>query len=141
MTSSKVTIPFFFDRVSVSAHWWGFHDPQSGLSHYEWWAGTTKGGTDIFDAAKLHLTDSAFKVLDNELPTGTMVYVTVRAYNQAGLWSEHSSDGILIDATSPDVIQPPGPDTTKGVIVSGSQVDIIIIINPVLIRVYPRHRG
>ncbi len=112
----------FLYRNTISAYWWGFHDSQSGLSHYEWRAGTRKGANDIVDTTQLHLTDSVFKILDNELMLGVTIYVTVRAYNRVGLWQERSSNGFQIDITPPDVIQAPKMDTTKGTINEGSQV-------------------
>ena len=57
----------------------------SGLSHYEWRAGTTIGASDIFDATRLHNSNRARKTLETELPTGQTIYVTVRAYNHAGM--------------------------------------------------------
>ena len=70
----------------------------------------------------MHLTDSAFTILDDEQPSGTTIYITVRAYNRVGLWNEHSSNGFQIDSTAPDVVKPPVMDATKGVIRDDTQV-------------------
>ena len=112
-------------RNHLAAHWWGFHDPQSALSHYEWRAGTLKGASDILKSTRLHLTESSFTVLDRDLPVETMIYITVRAYNRVGLWSERSSDGFKIDDSAPEIIQPPMIDSTKGVILNGTQVNVL----------------
>lgn len=60
-------------------------DPQSGLDHYVWWAGTSPGGNDILSERKVHLTMTAMAFnMSSELPVGKRIYVTVRAYNKAG---------------------------------------------------------
>ncbi|KAI8485722.1 hypothetical protein Bbelb_365560, partial [Branchiostoma belcheri] len=76
---------------TLAARWYGFTDPHSELSHYEWRAGTTKGGDDILSVRKLHLTDVAIAT-NVSLPENTAVYVTVTAYNRVGLAVETSSN-------------------------------------------------
>ena len=117
-------ICFNLFRVYLAAHWWGFHDSQSGLAHYEWWAGTQKGGDDVMEASKLHLTENAMRVLDVEMPIAKTIYITVRAFNRAGLWSDCTSDGFRIDDSPPIVKTPPTMDTSRGVIITGTQVKI-----------------
>lgn len=72
---------------------------------------------------RLHLSDSALRILDTEMPPDTLIYITVRAFNRVGLSSERSSDGFQIDITPPNVMTPPTIDNTKGVIVDGTQVN------------------
>ena len=62
-------------------------------------------------------------ILDDNLPTRTTIYITVRAYNRVGLWSERSSNGFQIDESVPEVVQEPVMDATMGVIRNGSQVN------------------
>nr|XP_034314147.1 uncharacterized protein LOC105348718 isoform X1 [Crassostrea gigas] len=95
-------------RTYFGAKWRGFVDPQSGLDHYVWWAGTTVGGDDILSPQKLHLTTTAAVFnLSPELPVGKRVYVTVRAYNKVGLYTDSTSNGFLIDTTAPVISSGP----------------------------------
>lgn len=50
-------------------------------------AGTTKGGSDIVSEIELHLTETA-AVYNTTLglPLNQRIYVTVRAYNRAGIY-------------------------------------------------------
>jgi hypothetical protein len=73
----------------IGAKWYGFADPQSGLSHYEWWAGLSPTGNDssIHPPTSLHLAEIITVprlAPDRQLPVGTRVYVSVRAHCQAG---------------------------------------------------------
>ncbi|KAI8487523.1 hypothetical protein Bbelb_347570 [Branchiostoma belcheri] len=113
---------FQASRTTLGAHWFGFHDPHSGLSHYEWRAGTTPGGDDIYSTARLHLTELVhISQLDPPLPLNQTVYVTVRAYNKAGLYVERTSSGFRIDETPPVMVKEPQFDVIQGTIVPGSQ--------------------
>ena len=69
-------------RVGISAHWFGFHDAQSGISHYEWRAGTSPGADDILKAVEVHGVEQARQSVS--LPLNTLVYSTVRVFNKAG---------------------------------------------------------
>ncbi|XP_063415906.1 uncharacterized protein LOC134697555 [Mytilus trossulus] len=89
----------------ISAKWYGFDDAQSGLEKYEWRVGTKPGYDDIVPTIELHLTETA-ALLDSSsynlsLPINTRMYITVRAYNKAGLWAESSSSGFSVDDTPP----------------------------------------
>eukprot|EP00058_Branchiostoma_floridae_P000533 XP_002586021.1 hypothetical protein BRAFLDRAFT_110187 [Branchiostoma floridae] len=69
---------FQASRTVLGAHWFGFHDPHSGLSHYEWRAGTTPGGDDLYGTTRLHLTELVhISQLDPPLPINRTVYITV----------------------------------------------------------------
>lgn len=78
-------------RKVVACKWYGFNDPQSSISHYEWRLGTTRGGDEIFSNRDVH--KSLQGVLpDYEMTTGqllpinTRIFCTVRAYNKAGIF-------------------------------------------------------
>ncbi|XP_071123173.1 uncharacterized protein [Mytilus edulis] len=91
-------------RTYISAKWYGFDDPQSGLQKYEWRAGTSIGGDDIVSPTELHLTEVlALNDLSLTLPVNQKIYLTIRAYNRAGLWTESSSNGFIVDITAPVV--------------------------------------
>ena len=76
----------FIFRTYISAKWFGFQDSQSGLEKYVWRAGITKGGDSVMKATELHITQVAVVPdLSPVLPVGTSIYITVRAYNRAGI--------------------------------------------------------
>ncbi|XP_053400999.1 uncharacterized protein LOC128557566 [Mercenaria mercenaria] len=93
-------------RNYIGCKWHGFTDPQSGISHYVWRVGTTKGGDNILPATEVHKHGKAFIFdLHSEygtyLPKGVRIYCTVRAYNRAGKFVEASSNGFIVDDTPP----------------------------------------
>ncbi|XP_061177042.1 uncharacterized protein LOC133185758 [Saccostrea echinata] len=97
----------------IGAKWHGFTDPQSGISHYVWWAGTTPGGKDILTEKEVDLVEEATAYnFSQELPLSKRIYVTVRAYNKAGLFVDGISNGFFIDETPPVITN--GPKLTKG---------------------------
>ncbi|XP_033637440.1 uncharacterized protein LOC117298344 isoform X1 [Asterias rubens] len=117
-------ISFQSSRRQLSAHWWGFHDPHSSLSHYEWRAGTTPGSADILSSTRIELSQSALMFLSesDQMLDNTDIYITVRAYNGLGMWSEATSNGFRVDSSPPRVIQEPTIDGTFGVAVTNTQV-------------------
>ncbi|XP_055997828.1 uncharacterized protein LOC125647098 [Ostrea edulis] len=95
-------------RTYIGVKWQGFVDPQSGLDHYVWWAGTSPGGNDILSERKVHLTMTAMSFnMSSELPVGKRIYVTVRAYNKAGLFTDSTSNGFVVDITAPVISNDP----------------------------------
>ncbi|XP_060580924.1 uncharacterized protein LOC132737608 [Ruditapes philippinarum] len=100
-------IQYQSSRNYIGCKWYGFTDPQSGISHYVWRVGTVKGGDNILTATEVHKHELAFIFnLHSEysiyLPSnGTRIYCTVRAYNLAGKFVEASSNGLIIDDTPP----------------------------------------
>ncbi|CAH1250566.1 Hypp8875 [Branchiostoma lanceolatum] len=105
---------------SLAAHWYGFNDPHSGLSHYEWRAGTTPGGSDILGVTQLHLTNVAVKT-GLSLPVDTMIFITVTAYNHVGMSVETTSNGFRVDTSAPTVTTAVHFDHTHGSLVSATQ--------------------
>ncbi|XP_062576068.1 uncharacterized protein LOC134237945 [Saccostrea cucullata] len=100
-------------RNWIGATWHGFTDPQSGISHYVWWVGTTPGGNDILPAKEVYLVEEATAYnFSQEIPLSKRIYVTVRAYNKAGLFVDGISNGFLVDETPPVISN--GPKLTNG---------------------------
>ena len=116
-------------RFHVATHWWGFHDSHSGIHYYEWKVGTTPGADDIISAGNVHIRQMAFQFLTNPLPFDIMIYITVRAYNKAGLWVEATSNGFMVDESPPEIIQSVSRVNDLGVIVPGTQVYEIKLIS------------
>ncbi|XP_078585869.1 uncharacterized protein LOC144867679 [Branchiostoma floridae x Branchiostoma japonicum] len=121
--TSDGDIRYQASRTTVRAHWFNFHDPHTGISHYEWRVGTGRGSGDVFPSRRLHLTEQAFASgLDTPLSLGIPLFVTVRAYNKAGLWAERSSNGFIVDNSPPSVVTDPKIDSTAGSVITGTQV-------------------
>ncbi|XP_071964161.1 uncharacterized protein [Antedon mediterranea] len=120
--SSGGDINFQNSRRILEAHWWGFNDPHSGLSHFEWWAGTTPGGNDILALQTHHLSEIVFTTLNFDLPLNTKIFVTVKAYNKVGLSVERTSDGFTVDVTTPQIIRSIEVSSRAGSAVPSKQV-------------------
>lgn len=82
---------------TVSANWGSASDAESGISRYWYKIGTTQGGSEILDwidngRARSFTTSRTNLALVRE----ETYYVTVRAINGAGLYSESTSDGFTV---------------------------------------------
>ena len=110
--------------MQVASHWWGFQDPHSGLSHYEWRAGTTPGSEDILASTRIELAEDALTFLPatQAIPEGAPVYITVRAYNQLGMWTEATSNGFQVDSSPPVVVKATVVDKMLGSVNLNTQV-------------------
>ncbi|XP_046557202.1 uncharacterized protein LOC124266452 [Haliotis rubra] len=107
--TGDMDIQFQATRTFMGCKWRGFHDPESGLDHYEWRVGTTPGGDEILAARNAALEEVIFHIFprDQQLPVGQMIYSTVRAFTKGGLHSETTSNGITIDNSGPVVVTTP----------------------------------
>ncbi|CAC5390405.1 unnamed protein product [Mytilus coruscus] len=91
-------------RNYIAFEWYGFTDPQSSLDKLSWKAGTKRSSDDIVPLTELPITKLNPIVVANlttDLPLGRRIFVTVRVYNKAGLFSEASSNGFIVDETPP----------------------------------------
>lgn len=77
--------------TSFSANW-QFEDIHSGISEYEYAVGSTVGGTDIQTWTTAGGQSNATILIPNPV-LDQIYYFSVRAQNNAGLYSQHSSDG------------------------------------------------
>ena len=99
-------------RHVVSAHWTGFHDSQSGLRHYVVFSGSSRNSSDISLPVTLPANSSRHvQLLTTPLSAGSRIYFTVVAYNQAGESSRASSNGIIVDFSTPLSLQAPSIQT------------------------------
>ncbi|XP_071084119.1 uncharacterized protein [Haliotis cracherodii] len=107
--TGDVDIQFQASRTFIGCKWRGFHDPESGVGHYEWRVGTTPGGDEILAARNAALEEVIFHTMsrDQQLPVGRKIYTTVRAFNKAGLYTESTSNGLIIDDSAPTVVKSP----------------------------------
>ena len=87
----------------VSANWNEFYDPESGILKYVICAGTIVGSCDILPLTDVNNGLAVLLQVNPAISSGTVVYLTLRVYNQAGGVTEVYSDGILVDSTPPDL--------------------------------------
>ncbi len=80
---------------------WSASDPETGITEYQYAIGTQPGLTDTADwtsaGTATEITRSGLT-----LTSGTTCYISVKAKNGAGMWSDVGvSDGILVEYTPP----------------------------------------
>ncbi|XP_067682774.1 uncharacterized protein [Haliotis asinina] len=107
-------------RTFLGCTWHGFQDTESGVDFYEWRIGTTPGGDDILKPRYAALEEVALVTLTNttKLTTGHEMFCTVRVYDKAGLFSESTSNGFIIDNSAPEIIKRPSIDGGLGSLVA-----------------------
>ena len=86
----------------VSCNWKEFTDPESSIAKYVVCAGSAMGVCDILPETVVTNGLSAKYQVWPSIASGTMVYSTLRVYNEAGGVTEVHSDGVLVDTTPPD---------------------------------------
>ena len=78
---------FLVHRNYISAKWYGFTDPQSGLDKLSWRVGTKPGSDDILRSPHLPVSNILVEPhLPHPLPTTKRIYITIKAYNKAGMF-------------------------------------------------------
>lgn len=93
-------IQFQTSITTISGDWSGFADAESQIARYEWAIGTSAGGSDLQGFVSTGTTTRGTNAALS-LAHGVTYYVTVRAYNRAGLYTELSSNGVTVDTTGP----------------------------------------
>ncbi len=93
---------------------WSSSDAESGIIEYQYAIGTSEGGTDVINWISAG-TNTAIIQSDLTLILGTTYYFSVKAKNEAGLWSDIGySDGILVIAPNqPPILEPIGNKTVN----------------------------
>ena len=86
----------------ISVNWDEIHDPESGISKYVVCAGTVIGGCDLVSPTTVSDRVAAKLNVSPAISSGTVVYATLWAYNNAGTATEIYSDGVLFDSTPPE---------------------------------------
>ncbi len=91
------------DGTQLSGNWTTSDDPNSGIAYYEYAIGTSPGASDVVPFTN-NGTNTNFTQTGLSLVLGQTYYITVRAYNNAGLLSSNTiSDGVLYDSPTPIV--------------------------------------
>ena len=88
------------DDKSINASWPPFLDPESGIAQYYVAIGTRPYQDDVVSFENVHLA-TRITTSDLSLSQGGIYYITVIAVNFAGLQTNISSDGLVIDTSSP----------------------------------------
>ena len=109
----------------MSARWFGFHDPHSSLSYFEWSVGTSPNTDDELTWRDVHLSENVTETsLSSPLPLNRLLYVSVRAVNMAGLAVTQWSNGFIVDTSPPVVVTEPELDVTwSGSLAADTQFD------------------
>ena len=90
---------------------WTAADAESGVAAYQYAIGTTSGGVDVVGWTSAGTATEVTKT-GLSLTVGSTYYISVKACNGSGLWSEvGSSDGIKL-AAPPDATPPTTPVVT-----------------------------
>ncbi len=98
---------YFKDKVyqssseEMSVGWKGFQDKESGITRYEVCIGSKPGLCDVYGLKNYGLTTKAI-ISNLNLTHNETYYTTVRAVNGAGQASFSTSNGMLVDLTSPE---------------------------------------
>jgi len=89
--------PYSGSRTKIHATWHAT-DSESGIAEYQYAVGTAPGQADVVSWTSAGLADeSVITIPEPGMSTGTTYYVSVKARNEAGLWSAvGSSDGIQL---------------------------------------------
>ena len=104
---TDITVPSQNDDVvcqrdisKVEVAWQEFVDDESGIDYYEVALGSTYGGTQVYDFAKVDKLTTRYSFTDIDLVDVRQVFVSVRGYNLMGLFSVAISNGVFISRYS-----------------------------------------
>ena len=84
----------YSDEPIVSS-WFDFYDRESGIAFYEWGIGKSIGSDDVIPFTWIGLNQTMSMDVDPG-ESGSLVFVTIRAQNEAGGKSNAVSDGVQI---------------------------------------------
>ncbi|XP_035696852.1 uncharacterized protein LOC118430249 [Branchiostoma floridae] len=106
VTDAKIDVGgrYHLSTSSVTARWDGvFLDPESGISHYEWSVGSGPGHADIMPFTRTESEEAVSDpALDLQLQEGHAYYVSVKAYNGAGLSVIAVSWPTVVESSPPE---------------------------------------
>ncbi|XP_064643635.1 uncharacterized protein LOC135497733 [Lineus longissimus] len=94
------------DQVGVA--WTHFNDPETGIKSYHLAVGTSPGGSQIKSFFPVPVTSSRFRITGLNLKGKEKIYVTIKAFNAAGLSSSATSNGIYLSYVAQG-LEPPNP--------------------------------
>jgi len=88
--------PYSGSRTKLHATW--YSTGSTAITEYQYAVGTAVGGSDVVDWTSAGTSDEAvIEIPSPGLSVGSTYYISVKAKNEAGVWSEPgSSDGITV---------------------------------------------
>ncbi|KAK7101794.1 hypothetical protein V1264_020121 [Littorina saxatilis] len=109
--SCQADVDFITEEPRVFACWQDvFLDGESEVAKYEIWVGTSPLADDFVKLTDVGLSAN-HSFSSSAMETGARYYVSVRAWNSAGLQTTAVSDGVSVDSTPP----------TPGVVFTGGR--------------------
>lgn len=111
-------------RYQITGQFFGFSDPESGISFYEWCIGTVKDGCNLRNFTRIYDAQYVYHNLQNDepLPLSIKLYLTIRAWNNVGMTMTSSADGFIVDISPPVFIHPVNYDFTQGSVYDNSTI-------------------
>ena len=91
------------DGSFISANWDEFRDPESGVTKYEWCAGTRVDVCDVISRSDVGDRISVGQQITPPVASGMKVFITLSVFNGAGAVTTVYSDGVLVDDTPPEI--------------------------------------
>ena len=90
------------DAQEILFSWTKISDDESGVSKLLWCAGSSPSKDDLVAWTPVDLSAWSIKhVFSRPLKAGTVLFVTLKAFNGAGLTSQVTSGALMIDSTPP----------------------------------------
>ncbi|CAH1250560.1 FAT1 [Branchiostoma lanceolatum] len=108
--------------TQVTAAWTTFSDPESSIDKYEYAVGTTPGGGQLREYTEVPSGVSSLTVMGLDLMQVQQVFVSIKAYNLAGLTTVAISNGVYISLFSAG-LTPMNPAQVFDGPVSGTDLD------------------
>ncbi|XP_052789246.1 uncharacterized protein LOC128223857 [Mya arenaria] len=96
---SKVDLDYQSDIYTIHANWKGFSDIVSDIDYFSAGLGTSHFATDVRSFTNVGLEQDIF--WNGPFIPGDKYYTTVESCNKAGLCTQRSSDGIILDNSPP----------------------------------------
>ena len=100
--SKTSEVDFQSSLSKVETTWVAFQDIESGIMGYRWCVGTSPGRCDLNEFQWVGKKTSASNK-NITLLADQRYYVTVEAVNGAGMTSQASSDGFIVDTSPPEI--------------------------------------
>ncbi|WAR31711.1 hypothetical protein MAR_034253 [Mya arenaria] len=96
---SKIDLDYQSDIYTIHAHWKDFSDIESHIDYFNVGLGTDHYATDVQSFINVGLKQDI--IWNGPFIPGEKYYATVESCNKAGLCTQRSSDGIILDNSPP----------------------------------------
>ena len=99
--ASSQTAPGFIGPGEYLNGNWNSYDDESSIAFTEYCIGTTTGGCQTRDMLRLPDNQTSVTCFDCKLEHRHTYFMTIRVWNEAGLFSLASTEGVTVDLTPP----------------------------------------